>query len=682
MNINHQPINKDEPPHIFPPENLNENIIFSKKVEIVGQKQIKEIWFLFLRTGANIDRYYQLHLTPHHDKVILIVNQEDDWTEFKNIDEVINQLESDKSGKEFNYRIFKQDFLYSNVRTPKSDLIAILKFFEIIANQASANLIGDGETSENFNKFIELAKSYLKRFGMASFNDNQDESNKLLSKSPSQDPLILIQAIANKPDGTDTSPQVMEVASDPFNLHNDSINQSSAINAEACEENLKTSADLDGSSDFISDNENDSDEETQDIFSVTLRKTFEYGHLCKINYSRNKSFNEYDIYNSKDSSNEITKISKLVSDASKESVIKENVQDAIRSSITQFNGKDDTLDSATKLKSYKYLLIAIYSQGVNKNEQYKKFLRLVNDGLSEQDKLTYSEAKKLSLIFQNICSGKNVFTGRIHSNENSKLVGMRSKRIPLELLLETARQDLAEEDFARLQKFNKKIKDKFEKRIPNQLTSRKGPEEEVKSPSLSPIASLRSYKALSQPPSPIALPLGSHASPPPRLDGLLNLENFLRDSSPKSFASRLCSESPSRLPSQSQSQSLSPSENSQSTPSQSQSQSQSLSPSENSQSTQSRSRSQSESPRKSLEAQLSSIGSPLQSFERSQSLSSMEYFEKENTDPNRVSTPGVSTPTIFLDTPDRVSQKSLRNFLPLGEKLEKKLNKRKLEYRL
>ena len=327
------------------------------------------------------------------------------------------------------------------------------------------------------------------------------------------------------------------------------------------------------------------------------------------------------------------------------------------------------------------MLIAIYSQGVNKNEQYKNFLTLVNDGLSEQDKLTYSEAKKLSLIFQNICSGKNVFTGRIHYDENSKLVGMRTKRIPLELLLETAKQDLTEEDFDRFQKFNKKIKDKFEKRIPNQLTSRKKTEEKVML-STSPIASLGSHNALSQPPSPIALPLGSHASPPPRLDGLFNLENFPRASPPKSFALGSCFELPSRLrsQSQSQSQSLSPSENSQSTPSRSQSQS--LSPSENSQSTQSRSRSQSESPRKSLEAQLSSIGSPLQSFERSQSLSSMEYFEKENTDPNRVSTPGVSTPTIFLDTPDRVSQKSLRNFLPLGEKLEKKLNKRKLEYRL
>jgi len=628
MNINHQPIDKDEPPHIFPPENLNENIIFSKKVEIVGQKQIKEIWFLFLRTGANIDRYYQLHLTPHHDKVILIVNQEDDWTEFKNIDEVINRLESDKSGKEFNYRIFKQDFLYSNVRTPKSDLIAILKFFEIIANKASANLIGDGETSENFNKFIELAKSYLKRFGIASFNDNQDESNKLLLKSPSQDPLSLIQAIANKPDGTDTSPQVMEVAFDPCDLHNDSINPSSAINAETCEENLKTSADLDGSSDFISDNENDSYEETQDIFSVTLRKTFEYGHLCKINYSRNKSFNEYDIYNSKDSSNEITKISKLVSDASKESVIKENVQDAIRSSITQFNGKDDTLDSATKLKSYKYLLIAIYSQGVNKNEQYKKFLTLVNDGLSEENKLNYSEAKKLSLIFQNICSGKNVFTGRIHYDENSKLVGMRTKRIPLELLLETARQDLAKEDFDRfqkfnkeIQKFNKKIKSKFEKRIPNQLTSRKKTEEKVML-STSPIASLRSHKELSQPPSPIALPLGSHASPPPRLDGLFNLENFSRASPPKSFESS----SPFEL-----------------------------------QSPPSRSRSQSESPRPS-ESQSASIKSRSQ-YKLSRSLSPKRHLEKENIHSNR-----VGTPIIYLDTPEKVCQSPRQNILPLGQK--------------
>ena len=50
MQINHQLTDKIESLPIFPPENLQENIIFSKKVEIVGQKQIKEIWFLFLQT--------------------------------------------------------------------------------------------------------------------------------------------------------------------------------------------------------------------------------------------------------------------------------------------------------------------------------------------------------------------------------------------------------------------------------------------------------------------------------------------------------------------------------------------------------------------------------------------------------------------------------------------------------
>jgi hypothetical protein len=54
----------------------------------------------------------------------------------------------------------------------------------------------------------------------------------------------------------------------------------------------------------------------------------------------------------------------------------------------------------------------------------------------------------------------------------------------------------------------------------------------------------------------------------------------------------------------------------------------------------------------------------------------MEYFEKENTDPNRVSTPGVSAPTIFLDTPDKVSQNSLRNFSPLDKKVVRKIESR------
>jgi len=102
---------------------------------------------------------------------------------------------------------------------------------------------------------------------------------------------------------------------------------------------------------------------------------------------------------------------------------------------------DKEIDSKTKLKFYKYLALAVKLGGVgNKGIEYHHQLNELNESIAkEEDKLSFEEAKKLSFLFQRQSKEQNIYTGRIaEDRENTNLVGMRSKRIPLDLLKEMA----------------------------------------------------------------------------------------------------------------------------------------------------------------------------------------------------------------------------------------------------
>ena len=95
--------------------------------------------------------------------------------------------------------------------------------------------------------------------------------------------------------------------------------------------------------------------------------------------------------------------------------------------------------SKTKLKFYKYLALAVKLGGVgNKGIEYCNQLNELNQSITEdKDKLSFEKAKKLSFLFQQQTQKQDIYTGRIaEDQEKTNLVGMRSKRIPLDLLKE------------------------------------------------------------------------------------------------------------------------------------------------------------------------------------------------------------------------------------------------------
>jgi hypothetical protein len=113
------------------------------------------------------------------------------------------------------------------------------------------------------------------------------------------------------------------------------------------------------------------------------------------------------------------------------------VMDAMRESIKSFSNQS----AFTKLT---YFLIAIKLQGINNNEKnFNKLLRESGENFGDSN---YKDAKQISKLFQEQSKEIGLFTGRVseyHPNiEESKIVGMRTKRIPLVLVMELAKEML------------------------------------------------------------------------------------------------------------------------------------------------------------------------------------------------------------------------------------------------
>ena len=201
-----------------------------------------------------------------------------------------------------------------------------------------------------------------------------------------------------------------------------------------------------------------SDESNVSDDDVDLPDKTIYEHLHDKTFNDNK----YGIYNEKKTNHvNKTKISFLYRDQSADktniesSIIEEKVKKSITDAIKEIsNGSNDS-----KLKFYQYLAIAIKCGGVNnQKDKYEQNLQILNKEISEdKDKFYFSEAKKLSLLFQKNSEKNNIFTGRIDEgakNINVVVVGMRTKRIPLELLYGLARNELNTKDFEVFKKFH------------------------------------------------------------------------------------------------------------------------------------------------------------------------------------------------------------------------------------
>jgi len=179
--------------------------------------------------------------------------------------------------------------------------------------------------------------------------------------------------------------------------------------------------------------------------------------LFKFNYELQEgvTFNSqsYNIYNSPNN-REITKISRP---SNNQNSIKDCVKNSIKIAIDEFVGFDIESRNSNLLKSYEYLLIAIYSGGVKHEKiKYKQHLDFLN---GDSKRLNYEEAKELSKNFQSTCADEfKIYTGRISNNDNAKLVGMRTKRIPLELLIEVAREELGADEFEKFLEVAEKLK--------------------------------------------------------------------------------------------------------------------------------------------------------------------------------------------------------------------------------
>jgi len=106
-----------------------------------------------------------------------------------------------------------------------------------------------------------------------------------------------------------------------------------------------------------------------------------------------------------------------------------------------------------KLKKLKYFLMAIKFQGINKKET--EFNTLL-DG----DNLNYKEARNFSKSFQETSKKEGFLTGRVDEYRKireSEIVGMRTKRIPLILVIDLARKMLSTDEFDGFMDFQKKI---------------------------------------------------------------------------------------------------------------------------------------------------------------------------------------------------------------------------------
>ena len=151
-------------------------------------------------------------------------------------------------------------------------------------------------------------------------------------------------------------------------------------------------------------------------------------------------------------------------------LIDKSINSAIKSCVNQKEESD------SKIKWFKYFLIAIKLQGIgNKEIGCQTLLNDINrnENLSGIDLLNFNDAKKLSSLFQMNTMKNNIFTGRVEDyTKPKKVVGMRTKRIPLSLLMSVAEHQLNEEDFQKLQIFQEKLNQNSFNSTPDSSLSR------------------------------------------------------------------------------------------------------------------------------------------------------------------------------------------------------------------
>jgi len=203
----------------------------------------------------------------------------------------------------------------------------------------------------------------------------------------------------------------------------------------------------------INSSEDDSSDSDSDRYKAVK---FSYRH-CQDKAFQGKNYKIF--INNNDDKTKISYLSNASSalnpeSSNQESDIANKVKKSIKESIKKMFGDktdqddaddkktgDKEIDNKTKLKFYKYLALAVKLGGVgNKGTEYKRHLNELNESIAkEEDKLSFEEAKKLSFLFQRQSKEQNIYTGRIaEDRKNTNLVGMRTKRIPLDLLKEMA----------------------------------------------------------------------------------------------------------------------------------------------------------------------------------------------------------------------------------------------------
>jgi hypothetical protein len=192
-----------------------------------------------------------------------------------------------------------------------------------------------------------------------------------------------------------------------------------------------------------------------------VQSLFEYSIIHQDEQEEQNPKKNYDFFiqkspdhDSQDSNNEKTKIAILkakfkkiddeqalpMPNENKEKEAREFVKKAIIKAIekTKISYPNDPQNSSSQDYQiyYDYLEIAIAVEGVNNKEQeFKEKLR--EKGIAESEiEDNFENAKLLSANFQQIAKDDfEIYTGRI-GEERSKIVGMRTKRIPLDLLKE------------------------------------------------------------------------------------------------------------------------------------------------------------------------------------------------------------------------------------------------------
>ena len=213
---------------------------------------------------------------------------------------------------------------------------------------------------------------------------------------------------------------------------------------------------------------------------ITHKQYKSLGDTSQKTYYILKDTENDEVNSDKSSETENTKISycplSQILESLNDEKIKKDTVNFIDKSINQaINSCVNKKELDSKIKWFKYFLIAIKLQGIgNKIMECQNLLNAINknENLSEADLLNFNDAKKLpsadllnfndakklSSLFQINTMRNNIFTGRVEDyTRPKKVVGMRTKRIPLSLLMSVAEHQLNKEDFKNLQIFQGKL---------------------------------------------------------------------------------------------------------------------------------------------------------------------------------------------------------------------------------